>query len=276
MFIKYYIYRIFNKNLYRYLCYLAFLIVYTFFQAHHADNYILFHENDMSYGTLYYILDLFLGMKIYYAGIGIRFEIPYAWIINMVFILFISDNSYNESDSVLSSNTVIRSANRITIGLAILVGNIVNFLLVGMILTIMFIFMSIIRGVGIEESVTLINQMNEVDLLPLMNGKSLLDSLILIALGIFTIMLMQTTFSVLFDNKVSFIVMFIFTIAGAYIKSPFIVSNYCMILRHNQYCFEGMKVNECVLISIVYLIISFGVTIISTCKRDFCFGERQL
>jgi len=269
MYIKFYLKRMISHNYLKYISYYVLLIILYYIEIKNAEIYMITTNSHYTVGAFYAAINLFIGMEKYIPGIGIRFEVPYVWLINYIFLCFIVGDFSSARSGAFEHKAVMGALKRTKIAFATLIGGISNTIIslyIMIMATITYIF---IYGWRRSDSIALISVRKGIDLSVLSDDKFLIQTIIMIFLGTYMLVNFQTILCIFVDAKVAFVTSIMILVIGAYYNSLLLPGNYCMILRNEILCYKGVSLIQSIMYGIFLTIILSAFTIIKTKRKDF-------
>lgn len=268
MYYRYYLLKniIYNKT--KYVLYFILLMIMFYIEAVDANTYITVNNSNAKVGVFYLIINLFLGMQKYTPGIGIKFEVPYMWIINIFYISFFMGDIPSTNSDFFEIKAFKSNHKRSSYALAVFLSILMNIVIASVVFALVVVIYFCFIGWNRFESILFLNARHEIDFTFLEKDVFLIEITIIFLLGVLMIMMLQSVVCYFWDAKVSYIFVLLLLVIGTYYVSFLLPGNYCMILRNGEICYRGVTLIQCLIYSIVCVFIFFFSISINIAKKD--------
>ncbi len=269
MYIKYYLRKMLRYNFAKYIAYFFFLICIFGVELYETFDYLKVTGYGQDVGTAYCIIKMFLGLESYTPGVGIIFKVPYVWMANYVFLCHVVGDYAASSSGACDYKAIVESGRRVKMVLSHFCGCVVNEIVVGLELIAVIMMYTGVFGWKLFESIDLLGIRTGLDFTALNDLYVVLELIYLIVIGSFAFIMFQTVLSICFGGKFGFIASVLLLIAGTYYKSPVLYANFCMILRNERWCYNGMNGVNCLLSVSLSTAILLLILYLKQKKQDF-------
>jgi len=252
MYIKYSLKKMLAYNYLKYLVYIWIIMLIFLVVEKKAIDSASIMGIHCEIGVSYFLIKIFAGLEKYTAGVGIRFQVPYIWLICYVFLCYLVGDYFSLQGSAFDNKSVVFSGKRRKMLWAVIVAALINEMIIGLSFTVICGLYGVIHRGNIEDSIRFILLESGQDFTPLLDRKVMFNVTAMIILGTFVIILLQSFLCILFGGKIAYIVSTLSLVVGTYYKSPILPGNYCMILRNANWCYKGMNLAVCIVFTAAY------------------------